>query len=107
MLESVKDFNNFLQTVVFDRINFCEESYIITDESHKRTKKYPKLFNLLNKNGVHNKDRIIALDAHDFSKTLDSPLDFITFDRTCYNGVSKSNLYFNKVKGLKDYDFLT
>lgn len=107
MIDSVKDFNTFLQTVVFDRMDFCENSHIITDELHKRTEQYPKLYNLLKKNGVHNEDRIIALDAHDFSKTLDNPLDFITFDRTCCNGVSKSNLHFNKVKGLKDYDFLT
>lgn len=53
MIESVKDFNTFLQTVVFDRMDFCEESYALTDELHKRTKQYPKLYNLLKKNGVH------------------------------------------------------
>ena len=107
MIDSVKDFNTFLQKVVFDRMDFCEESHAVTDELHKRTEQYPKLYNLLKKNGVHKEDRIIALDAHDFSKTLDNPLDLITFDRRCCKGVSKSNLHFNKVKGLKDYSFLT
>lgn len=107
MIESVKDFNTFLQSVIFDRMDFCEDSYIITDELHKRTEQYSKLYNLLQKNGVHKEDCIIALDAHDFSKTLDDPLDFITFDRICCDGALKSNLHFNKVKGLKDYDFLT
>ena len=107
MIDSVKDFNTFLQVIIFDRMDFCEESHIITDELHKRTNHYPKLYALLGVNNVHKEDRVIALDAHDFSKTLDNPLDFITFDRTCCMGVSKSNLHFNRVKGLKDYDFLT
>ena len=81
-------------------MDFCENSYTITDELHKRTKQYPMLYILLKKNGVHKEDRIIVLDAHDFSKTLDNPLDFITFDRICCNGVSKSYLHFNKVKRL-------
>lgn len=107
MIESVKDFNTLLKVTVFKRMTFCEKKHILTDNLHKRTKQYPKLSETLKKNEVHKKDRIIALDAHDFSKTLDKPLDFITFDRTCCNGVSKSKLHFNKVKGLKDYAFLT
>ena len=56
MIESVKDFNTFLQTLVFDRMDFCEDSHVITDELHKRTKQYPKLYNLLKKNGVHKEE---------------------------------------------------
>ena len=107
MIESVRDFNTFLQTIIFERMDFCEDSYILTDDLHKRTEEYLDLRDVLEGNDVHDEDIEIALDAHHFSKKLDSPLDFITFDRRCCKGVFKSNLYFNKVKGLIDYDFLT
>ena len=107
MVESLSDFNIFLKRTIFERMNFCEESHIVADELHKRNEDYPDLKEMLLKNGVHHEDIIIAIDAHDFSKTLDSPLDFITFDKKFCRGLLKSNLSFNKVKCLNDYDFLT
>lgn len=108
MIESLSDFRIILKTVVFDRMNFCEESYTLTDDVHKRTGKYHKLHSLLDSyDNIHGEDIQIALDAHDFSKSLDTPLDFITFDEDFCKGVFKANLCFNKVKCLKDYDFLT
>ena len=107
MMDSVSDFNIFLKTTVFERMDFCEDLYVLTDDFHERTEDYPDLREVLTENGVHDEDILIALDAHDFSKTFDIPLDFITFDINFCNGVSKSNLCFNNVKCLKDYDFLT
>ena len=108
MTEPVRDFRIFLKTIIFERMDFCEDSYVLSDNIHKRTDEYSKLYALLDSyDEVHDEDIQIVLDAHDFSKTLDNPLDFITFDENFHEAVLKSNLSFNKVKGLKDYDFLT
>ena len=108
MTESIRDFRIFLNTIVFERMDFCEDSYVLTDDIHKRTNEYSKLYALLDSyEDVHDEDIQIALDAHDFSKTLVNPLDFITFDEIFRKAVLKYNLFFNKVKGIKDYDFLT
>lgn len=108
MIESVRDFRTYLNTIVFDRMDFCEDSYVLTDDSHKRSKKYPNLYSLLDSyDDVHDEDIQIALDAHDFSKTLKNPLDFITFDKKFYYALVNTNLNFNKVKSSKDYNFIT
>ena len=53
---------------------------------------------------VHSPDDEIVLDAHDFNLRNNIHLDFITFDKDCYEGVSKiKEFQFNKVKGKDDY----
>ncbi|MBR0472952.1 MAG: hypothetical protein IJI98_09685 [Methanosphaera sp.] len=60
--------------------------------------------NKLKSLNVHSPDDEIVLDAHDFNLRNNIHLDFITFDKDCYEGVSKiKEFQFNKVKGKDDY----
>ena len=72
--------------------------------TENRTEKYLDLKNKLKSLNIHSPDDGIILDAHDFILRNDILLDFITFDKDCYEGVSKINEFqFNKVKGREDY----
>ena len=52
----------------------------------------------------YEEDIEITLDAYDYSLTLDCQLDFITFDKKCFNCISNENMCFNKVKCYKNYE---
>lgn len=92
---------NDLKQFVYLRKNQWEQNTELTDD---RVKKYSYLKNKLNSLKVHHPDDDIVLDAHDFNLRKNFLLDFITFDRDCYDGVSQiQEFQFNNVKGKYDY----
>ena len=103
MIESVRHFHDIISVAIFQRKNYCENLLININDFCTRTNDYFELSDLLNDNKVHDEDIQIILDAHDFSKTLQTPLDFITFDRDCCTGASDYSFNFNEVKCLDFY----
>ena len=90
-----------LKNLVYSRKNQWENSALLT---YKRVDKYIYLKKKLSSFDVHPPDDDIVLDAHDFNLRNNILLDFITFDKDCYEGVSKiKEFQFNKVKGKYDY----
>lgn len=73
--------------------------------SPQRNNNYQKLDGMLKSYGVHNQDRIVTLDGHDFSCFTSEPVDFVTFDDNCFNGAKNIGLLcFNSVKGKYDFN---
>lgn len=71
----------------------------------QRTKNYFDIVNILKSVGVHDSDRNIILDGHDFACFSPEPVDFITFDNGCYSGAKNVELLcFNSVKGKIDFN---
>ncbi|WP_405289734.1 hypothetical protein [Methanobrevibacter sp.] len=100
-IQAVQICLNDLRNLVYSRKSQWEQNTVLTDE---RVKKYINLKKKLNSLKVHPPDDDIALDAHDFNLKKDFPLDFITFDEGCFEGVSKIKEFkFNNVKGKYDY----
>ena len=63
------------------------------------------IVNILKSVGVHDSDRNIILDGHDFACFSPEPVDFITFDNGCYFGAKNVELLcFNSVKGKIDFN---
>ncbi|WP_323736510.1 hypothetical protein PXD04_00630 [Methanosphaera sp. ISO3-F5] len=90
-----------LKHLLYCRKEEWEKNTFLTE---KRTEKYLDLKNKLKSLNVHSPDDEIVLDAHDFNLRNNIHLDFITFDKDCYEGVSKiKEFQFNKVKGKDDY----
>ena len=104
MIDSVRHFHDSISRCIFERKDFCENLLVNINDFYRRTENYSELFGLLSDNGVHDEDIQIILDAYDFSKTLQTPLDFITFNRDCCTGASDSSLNFNEIKCLDYYD---
>ena len=72
----------------------------------KRDDEYSKINIMLETNGVTEKDRIIALDGHDFALRSNFDVDLITFDDAFYFGAEKvKKLAFSNIKS--KYDFKT
>lgn len=70
----------------------------------QRNEDYPQIDAMLESFGVHEEDRKIILDGHDFACFSTQPVDFVTFDDDCFNGAKNIDLLcFNSVKG--KYDF--
>ena len=97
-------------------INFCLNDLRITCIVNKqklenklvlapqRNEDYPQIDAMLESFGVHEEDRKIILDGHDFACFSTQPVDFVTFDDDCFNGAKNIDLLcFNSVKG--KYDF--
>ncbi len=97
-------------------INLCKTDLKVNSHNNKvylinilklisvRTKNYPLIDSKLKSKGVHDEDRMIVLDGHDFACNSLDPIDFITFDVTCYNGAKNvGELCFNSVKGIDDF----
>lgn len=100
-IQAVQSCLNDLRNFVYSRKSQWEQNISLTPD---RVKRYLALKNKLKSVNVHSPDDDIVLDAHDFNLRDDSPLDFITFDEGCYEGVSKiKEFQFNKVKGKHDY----
>ena len=71
----------------------------------QRTNHYSAIDTLLESKGVHETDRIVTLDGHDFACFSSDPIDFVTFDEVCYNGAKNVEiLCFNSVKGKYDFN---
>lgn len=71
----------------------------------QRTNNYSDINSMLEKEGVHDKDRIVTLDGHDFACFSSDPIDFVTFDDDCYNGAKNIEiLCFNTIKGKNDFN---
>lgn len=107
MVEYVNQLRNELEFGFSDRIDFCEDTLTnIDDGLHVRTNHYKNsgdLFDKLDSCGMHEEDIEISLDAYDYSLILNCQIDFITFDKECFNCVSRENMCFNKVKCYKNY----
>ncbi|AMK15174.1 hypothetical protein [Methanobrevibacter olleyae] len=73
--------------------------------TEKRTNKYFNLNNKLRRNGVHPPDNEIVLDAHDHNLKTSYDLDFITFDKNCYDGAKLADFSFHDVKFIWDFTF--
>lgn len=99
-----------------ESIDFCLKDLSITLNIRKeklenelglsppRTVKYFHIDKMLEDYGVHQSDREIILDAHDFACN-DSPIDFVTFDHDCYEGAKNVELLcFNSVRGKNDFN---
>lgn len=72
--------------------------------SPQRSNDYSQIDAMLESFGVHEEDRKIILDGHDFACFSSQPVDFVTFDDYCFNGAKNIDLLcFNSVKG--KYDF--
>lgn len=72
--------------------------------SPQRNEDYPQIDAILESFGVHEEDRKIILDGHDFACFSSQPVDFVTFDDDCFKGAKNIDLLcFNSVKG--KYDF--
>ncbi|RAP51855.1 MAG: hypothetical protein BZ137_09575 [Methanosphaera sp. rholeuAM130] len=72
--------------------------------SKKRVDGYENINHKLLALGVHEPDNQIILDAHDYNMDLKKTVDFITFDRLCYESVlSVNELMFNNVKTDSDF----
>ena len=52
--------------------------------SRKREEKYEYINIKLLENALHEPDNQIILDAHDYNLNTDEPVDFVTFDKSCY-----------------------
>ena len=73
-------------------INLCKNDLKVNSYNYKiyltnflklispRTKKYPVIDSQLQSEGVHDGDRMIILDGHDYACNSLDPIDFITFD---------------------------
>ena len=94
----LNEFLNDLKRSRYIKINFCKDNLITTDDIKMRKNTYEIIFEKLLTYNMQKNDANIILDAHDFSLSLDKYLDFITFDKNCYNGASSLNLAFNNVK---------
>ncbi len=97
-------------------IEYCLNDLSLNLESNKlkleklmqlspiRKKNYHNLDAMLESYGVHDEDRIVTLDGHDFACFSSEPVDFVTFDDNCFNGANNLDvLCFNSIKG--KYDF--
>lgn len=73
--------------------------------TNKRINKYYVLNNKLDEIGVHFPDNEIILDAHDHNINNDYELDFVTFDRDCFNGAKLKDFCFHDVKSNLDFTF--
>ena len=70
----------------------------------QRTNSYSAIDAMLESEGVHEMDRNITLDGHDFACFSSDPIDFVTFDDDCYNGAKNVEiLCFNSIKGKCDF----
>ena len=59
---------------------------------------------MLKLEGVHEKDRTVILDGHDFACRSNDPIDFVTFDDGCFNGAKNVEiLCFSSIRGKDDY----
>ena len=71
----------------------------------QRTKDYPQIEKMLKLEGVHENDRTVILDGHDFACNIKSPVDFVSFDDDCFKGASNvKSLCFHSVKGRDDFN---
>lgn len=71
----------------------------------QRTKDYSDIVNMLKSVGVHDYDRKVILDGHDFACSSPEPVDFVTFDNDCYSGAKNTELLcFNSVKGKNNFN---
>lgn len=71
----------------------------------QRTNIYSNIDSMLKNEGVHDTDRIITLDGHDFACFSGDPIDFVTFDENCCNGAKNIDiLCFNSIKGKYDFN---
>lgn len=91
-----------LMVVSFKRKNHLKSHILLSEE---RTEEYSNLKNKLIMNGVHPEDACIVLDAHDHNLKTSYDLDFITFDKNCYDGTKRSNLPFHDIKYKWDFIF--
>ncbi len=91
-----------LMIVSYTRKTDLENCIILTEE---RTEEYPDLKRKLIKNGVHPEDAEVILDAHDHNLKTSYDLDFVSFDRDCYNGARLSDFSFHDVKYKWDFTF--
>ncbi len=70
----------------------------------QRKKSYSNIDSMLKSEGVNLQDRIVTLDGHDFACRSSNPIDFVTFDDTCYNDAKKVEiLCFSSIKGEQDF----
>lgn len=99
-----------------DTINKCLKDLTIKSAHNKddlknklhltpqRSKNYPNIDSMLKSQGIHEKDRIVTLDGHDFACRSNNPIDFVTFDNDCFNGTKNVEiLCFNSIKGKDDF----
>ena len=70
----------------FKRKKYWKKNVIYTE---KRIEKYDHLRLILQNLGVHHPDDEIILDAHDYNLKTSFNLDFVTFDKKCYNYLHK------------------
>jgi len=100
-VQAINDCLRDLKRLIYSRKEEWNKNTFLTEN---RTEKYLDLKNKLKSLNIHSPDDEIILDAHDFNLRNDILLDFITFDKDCYEGVFKiKEFQFNKVKGREDY----
>lgn len=88
-VNSVKNLNDFKKNVSL---------------TPQRAKNYPKIDSMLKSEGVHENDRIVTLDGHNFACKSSNTIDFVTFDNDCFNGAKNVELLcFNSIKGKDDF----
>ena len=91
-----------LRIMVYTKKAELENNLKLTSKRHDT---YSNLKNKLRKNGVHYPDNEIILDAHDYNLKTSYDLDFVTFDKKCYNGAKLSDFSFHGVKYKWDFTF--
>lgn len=98
-------------------LNFCLRDLSLNSNSNKlnlksimqltpqRTEDYPQIDEALKLDGVHDDDRKVVLDGHDFACNIKIPVDFVSFDDDCFKGASNvKSLCFHSVKGRDDFN---
>ena len=91
-----------LMIVSYTRKNDLENRVLFADE---RIEEYPSLKNQLSLNGLHPSDIKVILDAHDHNLKTSYDLDFITFDKDCYDCAKANDFSFHDVKYKWDFVF--
>lgn len=73
--------------------------------TEKRVKSYFDLKRMLDDFGVHPSDNRVILDAHDHNLRTDFDLDFVTFDKLCFDGANLESFSFHEVKFITNFTF--
>lgn len=81
LVREIRTFARNFEKLIFNRkIHFEQRVVMCLD----RVEDYSKLFDDLNKVGIHNEDNVIILDAHDLACRESLTLNFVTSDNDVY-----------------------
>lgn len=81
LVRLIKSFGRNFEKIIYDRKRSFEQKVMI---SPMRTEDYSKIFEELDKLGIHDEDKEIILDAHDLAGRDSLSLNFVTSDNDVF-----------------------